>query len=112
MQEAPDVVVVLTTVSTQDEALHLVRALVDRRLVACGTMLPEARSIYRWKDQVSDEGEVVIILKTRSALVEDLKTAFAELHPYAVPELLAMSVTDGLARYLGWIASETALAEA
>ena len=105
-------VVVLTTVSTQDEALHLVRALVDRRLVACGTMLPEARSIYRWKDQVSDEGEVVIILKTRAVLVEELKSAFADLHPYTVPELLAMPVTDGLARYLSWIASETAMAEA
>lgn len=112
MNEAPDVVVVLTTVTNPDEATELVRSLVNRRLVACATMLPEARSIYRWKDQLSEEGEVVILLKTRSALMEGLKAAFAELHPYTVPELLALPVSDGLQKYLGWIATETALAEA
>ncbi|HLV26369.1 MAG TPA: divalent-cation tolerance protein CutA [Gemmatimonadales bacterium] len=112
MPDAPEVAVVLTTVSSTDEAMDLVRELVTRRLAACGTILPEARSIYRWKDQLSVEGEVVVILKTRSAMLNDLKSAFSELHPYAVPELLALPVADGLPRYLGWIASETAELEA
>ena len=62
-----DALVVLTTVANADEAVQLIRALLDRRLVACGTMLPGARSLYRWEDKVADESEVVVLLKTRGA---------------------------------------------
>jgi periplasmic divalent cation tolerance protein len=105
---APDAVVVLTTVATESAATSLVRALLDRRLVACGTILPGARSIYRWEDRVADEAEVVVLLKTRRARLPALEEAFAALHPYAVPELLALDVAHGLERYLGWIGAETA----
>lgn len=105
-----DAIVVLTTVASSDEAVSLVRALLDRRLVACGTLLPGARSLYRWQGKVADEQEVVVLLKTRSAQLEALKSAFGELHPYKVPELLALNVDAGLDKYLGWINSETTLA--
>ena len=104
---ASDAVVVLTTVGSSDAATALVRALLDRRLVACGTMLPGARSLYRWEDAIADEAEVVILLKTRRSRLTALEAAFAELHPYTLPELLALDVGAGLERYLGWIASET-----
>lgn len=106
---ATDAVVVLTTVATADEAVALVRALLDRRLVACGTVLPGARSLYRWEGKIADEQEVVVLLKTRSARLETLKLAFDELHPYKVPELLALPVTAGNAKYLEWINGETTL---
>jgi periplasmic divalent cation tolerance protein len=102
-----DAVVVLTTVATEDEAMALVRALLERRLVACGTMLPGARSLYRWEDRIADEPEVVVLLKTRSVRVAALESAFAELHPYKVPELLALPVSAGMEQYLGWIGRET-----
>jgi periplasmic divalent cation tolerance protein len=102
-----DAVVVLTTVATESEAVTLVRALLNRRLVACGTMLPGARSLYRWEDRVADEPEVVVLLKTRSERVSALEAAFAELHPYKVPELLALPVSAGMEQYLGWIGRET-----
>ena len=105
-----DAVVVLTTVANADEGVALVRALLERRLVACGTLLPGARSIYRWEGKVADESEVVVLLKTRSAAVESLKHAFGELHPYKVPELLALPVSTGLDRYVDWINAETSLA--
>jgi periplasmic divalent cation tolerance protein len=105
-----DAVVVLTTLATTDEAVKLIRALLDKRLIACGTVMPGARSLYRWESKVADEAEVVVMLKTRSACVNGLEVAFKELHPYKVPELLAMPVTGGLERYLGWINSETGLA--
>jgi periplasmic divalent cation tolerance protein len=105
-----DAVVVLTTVATTDEAVTLVRGLLDRRLIACGTMLPGGRSLYRWEGKVADEQEVVVLLKTRSARLQALEAAFGELHPYKVPELLAVPVAAGLERYLGWIANETTLA--
>jgi periplasmic divalent cation tolerance protein len=105
-----DAVVILTTVASSAEAVALVRGLLERRLVACGTIVAGARSIYRWNDKVADEREVVVLLKTRSAQLDALKLAFSELHPYKVPELLALPVTAGAEKYLGWIAAETALA--
>lgn len=104
-----DAVVVLTTLATDEEAVSLVRALLEKRLIACGTILPAARSLYRWENQMADEQEVVVMLKTRSACIDALQKAFATLHPYKVPELLAIPVTGGLDRYLGWINSETSL---
>lgn len=99
----------LTTIANNDEAVSLIRELLDRRLIACGTVLGGARSIYRWEGKIADEQEAVLLLKTRSGCVEGLRRAFAELHPYKVPELLAMPVTGALERYLGWINSETSL---
>lgn len=104
-----DAVVVLTTLASTDEAAKFVRALLDRRLVACGTIMPPARSLYRWEDKLADETEVVVMLKTRSGAIHGLEKAFKELHPYKVPELLAVPVTGGLERYLGWINDETSL---
>jgi periplasmic divalent cation tolerance protein len=104
-----DAIVVLTTVSNDDEAVRLVRALLDRRLIACGTLLPGARSIYRWQGKVADEREVLLLLKTRSARLEPLQEAFKELHPYKVPELLALAVDTGLEKYIEWINGETSL---
>ena len=104
-----DALVVLTTVSTTDEAITLVRALLDRRVIACGTLLPGARSLYRWDGKIADEQEVIILLKTRATRLEALEAAFGEVHPYKVPELLALPVSAGLSRYLRWIDSETSL---
>ena len=104
-----DAVVVLTTLATSDEAVKFVKALLERRLVACGTILPGTRSLYRWEDKLADETEVVVVLKTRSGAIHGLEKAFKELHPYKVPELLAVPVSGGLERYLGWINDETSL---
>jgi periplasmic divalent cation tolerance protein len=105
-----DAIVVLTTVASEEEAVHLVRALLDRRLIACGTVLPAGRSLYRWQGKIAEEKEFVVMLKTRSARLETLTSAFGELHPYKVPELLALPVASGLEKYLEWINGETSLA--
>ena len=105
-----DAIVVLTTVATNDEAVQLVRSLLERRIIACGTILPAARSLYRWEGKIADESEVVVLLKTRSARIESLEMAFRELHPYKVPELLALPVHAGTQKYLAWISGETTLA--
>jgi periplasmic divalent cation tolerance protein len=105
-----DAIVVMTTLASTDEAVKLVRALLERRLVACGTVLPGGRSLYRWQGKIADEQEAVVLLKTRSARLETLQLAFAELHPYKVPELLALPVTAGNVKYLEWINGETTLA--
>ncbi|HEY9515750.1 MAG TPA: divalent-cation tolerance protein CutA [Gemmatimonadaceae bacterium] len=104
-----DALVVLTTVSSAEEAIGLIKTLLERRLIACGTLLGGARSLYRWNGKIADEQEVVVLLKTRTGRLEALQESFAELHPYKVPELLALPVAAGLGRYLGWIADETSL---
>jgi periplasmic divalent cation tolerance protein len=99
-------VVVLTTLGDVDAARALVTALVQARLIACGTLLPAATSIYRWEGKVTEETEVVVLLKTDVAKWEALCAAVRERHPYEIPELLALPVTRGLERYLSWIRSE------
>ena len=103
---APTALVVLTTLANDADARALVTALVAARLVACGTLLPGARSIYRWEGQVTEEGEVVVLLKTDASRWESLCAAVRERYPYQVPELLALPVARGLERYLSWVTRE------
>ena len=109
MPQQQNALVILTTVANADEGTRLVRALLERRLIACGTILPGARSMYRWEGKIADEQEVVVLLKTTAARIEAIEVAFGELHSYKVPELLALPVQAGLAKYLAWIVGETAL---
>src|SRR5437764_11139939 len=103
---AATALLVLTTLATEAQARTLVTALVAERLVACGTLIPGARSIYRWEGQVTEEGEVVVLLKTDASRWEALCAAVRERHPYQVPELLALPVQRGLERYLSWLTRE------
>src|SRR5688500_20241091 len=99
----PTAIVVLTTVASADEAVALIRALLDRRLIACGNILPGVRSLYRWEGKVDDEREVIVLLKTRASRVEALERRFGELHAYRVPGILAFPVSACLHKYLAWI---------
>jgi periplasmic divalent cation tolerance protein len=105
-----DALIILTTVATADEALALIKGLLERRLIACGTLLPGARSLYRWEGKIADEREVVVLLKSRSAKMDLIEAAFSDLHPYRLPELLALPVASGLPKYLEWLNDETSLA--
>jgi periplasmic divalent cation tolerance protein len=97
----------VTTAPSVDVASALVRELVERRLVACGTLLPGAASIYRWQGAIEESGEVVVLLKTTAARWAELKVVLPTLHPYEVPELIAMPVVDGHRPYLDWLSRET-----
>ncbi len=99
---------VLTTLASLDDARRLVRILVDERLVACGTVLPGATSIYRWRGGIHDAAEVVVLLKTMSTRWDALRDAVRRHHPYDVPELLALPVSAGLDAYVEWVAEEVA----
>lgn len=103
-----DVVLAITTVASSEAAERLVRALLAERLVACGTLLPAARSLYHWEDEIADEAEVVVLLKTVADRLDALGAAFDAHHPYEVPELLVFPAAAGLEAYLGWVRDETA----
>ena len=98
--------VVLTTVATKEDATRLARALIERRLAACVNVLP-ATSLYRWRGEIREEGAHMLVIKTRRALVDDIREMFEEAHPYEVPELVALEVEDGSAPYLNWLRTET-----
>lgn len=102
----PTALVVLTTLGDADAARAFVAALVQARVIACGTLVPGATSIYRWEGELKEETEVVVLLKTDAAKWDDLCAAVRERHPYQVPELLALPVTQGLDLYLSWLTSE------
>ena len=103
---ATQALLVLTTLGSTDEARNFVTGLVADRLVACGTLLPRATSIYRWEGAITEEDEVVVLLKTDASKWDDLSAAVRERHPYEVPELLAFPVEHGMDLYLSWLVQE------
>lgn len=100
------VVVALTTLPPHVDGDAFVRALLEARVVACGTLLPGARSIYRWEGAIESASETVVLLKTTAAQVDALKRQLPELHPYEVPELLILPCDDGFPPYLAWVQQE------
>lgn len=102
-----DALVVLVTTPTAEKAAELARALVEERLAACGNVLPGVRSIYRWEEAVHDEAEALLVLKTRRERFEALRDRVLALHPYQLPEVLALPVEAGSPGYLAWIIGET-----
>ena len=103
-----DALLVFTTLPTADAAAEVAKILVGEKLAACANILPALRSIYRWQGQVQDENEVLVLLKTQRVHYARLTARILELHPYDVPEVLAIPVEQGHAAYLEWIARETA----
>jgi len=99
-----DAVVVLVTAPTAEKAAEIARAVVEEKLAACGNVLPGLRSIYRWKGEVQEDAEVLLLLKTQRKRFEDLRDRILALHPYEVPEVLALPVEAGSDAYLDWIA--------
>jgi len=100
--------VALSTAPDADTAARIARALVEERLAACVNLVPAVRSIYRWRDRIEDAAEVLLVIKTRAERVEALAARLRALHPYELPELVALPVADGLAPYLDWVAAEAA----
>lgn len=98
-----DKIVVLSTCATEEEAARLAHLLVEARLAACVTMVPAARSVYRWKGAVESAAECLLIIKSSRQLFESLRAALEKAHTYELPEVLALPVVDGSANYLNWI---------
>lgn len=103
-----EMLMVFTTFANEDDAARVVRVLVEERLAACGTMLPGARSLYRWEGRVEDAREVMTVLKTRKQDWPALMSRLHELHPYDTPECVAVRIASGAPKYLAWL--ESALA--
>jgi periplasmic divalent cation tolerance protein len=101
-----DKIVVLSACGSAEEAEKLARKLIDQRLAACVTVIPQVRSFYRWEGVVTDTAESLLVIKTTRDLFAPLRLALESAHSYEVPEILALPVIEGSANYLSWMDSE------
>lgn len=99
--------VLLCTCPDADAAASIARTLVGERLAACANIVPGIRSIYRWKGEVCDDPEVLLIIKTDAARVDALIERAVAVHPYDCPEVIALPVEAGFDPYLSWITDQT-----
>lgn len=99
--------VVLVTAPRGDVAASLARELVGNRLAACVNIVPGIRSIYSWNGDLCDDSEDLLIVKTAVDRLDALVEHVRAVHPYSVPEVIALPVESGSAAYLEWVAAET-----
>lgn len=100
-------VIVFITAASEQEAASIGRALVEEGLAACANIIPHIRSIYRWKGEIWDEREALIMLKSRGDLFESIRNRVKELHSYEVPEITSITLERGDTAYLQWIEAVT-----
>ena len=93
---------IITTFPDRESAKKAARLLVEKRLAACVQMFP-IESVYRWKGEICDDSEIALFIKSRAALFAGIAATIKEIHPYEVPEIIQLSIADGLPEYLGWI---------
>lgn len=97
------VLVVLTTAPGEEVAATLAERLVEEELAACVHILPRGRSFYRWEGRLNREEEWTLLIKTTREGYGRLEARLAALHPYELPEILALEVAEGAGAYLAWV---------
>ena len=102
-----DYIIVFVTAASEEEAARIGQTIVGERLAACVNIIRSIRSIYRWQGRIEDSQEVLLIIKTKGLLFEDLKKRVKELHSYSVPEIIALPLVGGDEQYLNWLGEET-----
>jgi periplasmic divalent cation tolerance protein len=104
-----DAVIVFTNLPDREAAVKLAHELVAKRLAACENVLSECTSVYRWKGTIENASEVPVLIKTRAARYAEVEAAIRGLHPYELPEIIAVPVVRGFDDYLRWVADETSI---
>jgi len=99
--------IVITNAPDRDIALKIARALIERKLAACVNILAECTSVYRWRGKLETATEVPLLIKTRAAIYPELEAAIKSLHPYELPEIVAVPIERGSPEYLEWVNAET-----
>jgi periplasmic divalent cation tolerance protein len=106
----PDaVLLVFTNTPDREVAARIAEALVEKRLAACVNVLAGCTSVYRWQGEIGRAEEVPVLIKTRAARYAEVEALVRRLHPYELPEVIAVPLAQGLPDYLQWVAEETAI---
>jgi len=107
MDENTRPILVMMTAPDKSVARKIADVLVEKKLAACVNISPNWTSVYRWKDEIQDDSEVLILIKTTSGLFDDqLVPCIQELHPYDLPEIIALPILTGERNYLDWVIEE------
>lgn len=101
-------VVILATVDSHEEANRIADTLLDRRRVACVNIVPGVHSRFWWEGEPDTSQELLLIIKTRASLVDEVVSLVKSIHSYEVPEVIALPIVGGNPDYLKWIDTETA----
>jgi periplasmic divalent cation tolerance protein len=104
-----DVLLVLCTFPNSEQARQIGTLLVERQLTACVNLMPAVESIYRWQGKVENTTEVLAVFKTTAAVFPAFEKALAELHPYEVPEIIALNPAEVAGPYRAWVLNNVAL---
>jgi periplasmic divalent cation tolerance protein len=98
-----DFQIVLSTCGDRETAERIAHRLVEQHLAACVNILPGVQSVYRWQGTVESESEVLMLIKTKAALIQQVQSTIASLHSYEVPEFLVLPITGGSEAYMAWL---------
>ncbi len=107
MERSIQKLLVLVTAPDLERGEMIARSLVEERLAACVSVSPGLISFYRWEGKIQEDREVLLLIKTRAAKLEDLISMVQQLHPYQIPEIIALPISGGSREYLDWIWQET-----
>jgi periplasmic divalent cation tolerance protein len=88
-------------------ARQLAETLIEQRVAACVNILPQVQSVYRWKDEITEDTESLLLIKFAAGDFTRLRDAVLKQHPYELPEIIAVNISDGHAPYLDWILAAT-----
>ena len=100
-------VVVLSTTPNLSEAERLGKEMVEKGLVACVNIIPQIRSIYKWKEKLHNEEEMLLVMKSRKDRTEEIIDYIRKNHSYEIPEIVSLPITSGSEKYLAWIDQNT-----
>ena len=101
-----DKIVVFSACSTLDEARRIARKLIEERLASCVNLTPGVRSLYRWKGEIEEADECLLVIKSSRDLFDRLRLELEKAHTYEVPEVVAVPILAGSPNYLNWLDSE------
>jgi periplasmic divalent cation tolerance protein len=107
--DGQDTLMVFTNAPDRSVAMQLARALVEQRLAACVNVFGGCTSVYRWDGGIETAEELPVVIKTRASRYAEVEAAIRKLHPYELPEIVAVPVVHGLPEYLDWVSEETAI---
>jgi|BEDMetMinimDraft_2_1075160.scaffolds.fasta_scaffold02141_2 periplasmic divalent cation tolerance protein len=102
-KSADRLMVIMTTVSNREQAQSIGRYLVSSKIAACVSTIPAVQSIYEWKGDVVEETELILLIKTLSSKVDEVINTLKKIHPYDVPEIVAISAFSASDTYLAWV---------
>ncbi len=105
-----EVLIVLSTFADAETARQAARTLVEERLAACANIVPQIESIYRWREKIESGAEVLVIFKTTRGRYQQFEQRLRALHPYEVPEIVALPMATGHDPYLNWVVENCAQA--